>query len=323
MKLYPIKFEPILVSKIWGGTQLSDLLRKLGRENNLGESWEISAIEGHESIVCNGPLKGTTIVELIEQYGERVLGQHVIDKCGKHFPLLIKYIDAADDLSIQVHPNDALAWKKHQSKGKTEMWYVLKAQGDARLLSGFKGNVDAEMIRQAIDAGNFTNLMNSIKVDEGSTFFIPAGRVHAIGKGILLAEIQQSSDITYRLYDYNRIDKNGKKRDLHIEDSLEAINYKDVESGRVDYAIGKNGSATLVKCPYFQTNILEIKGQTTKSYTDIDSFVILMNVSGEAQISTSGGDASLRYGETILIPGEIKDITIYSNSAKLLEVYIP
>lgn len=322
MELYPIKFHPILVSKIWGGNKLVHSLHKPCSENNIGESWEISAIEGYESIVSNGRLAGINIKELIERYKEKLLGKHVIEKFGEQFPLLIKYIDAADDLSIQVHPDDVLAEQKHHSKGKTEMWYVIEAEKDAALLSGLKKAVDATTVSEAIEKGNFTELINAIPVTEGSTFFIPAGRIHAIGKGILLAEIQQSSDITYRLYDYNRIDKNGKKRELHIADSLEAINYQDNASGAIAYQPIDNESCTLASCQYFETNFLHITQKIQRDYTATDSFVILMNVGGQADITTQEGKISLDYGETLLIPAEIKDIAIEGHNTKLLEIYI-
>lgn len=321
-QIYPLKFQPILVSKIWGGNKLKTLLKKESTEENIGESWEISAVKGHESVISNGAYAGKTITELISLLKSEIVGKHIYEKYQNEFPLLIKFIDANDDLSIQVHPDDALAAKKHQSKGKTEMWYVIEADENATLFSGLKKEIGRDDVIAALNDGSFTELLNMPAVKRGSTFFIPAGRIHAIRKGILLAEIQQTSDITYRLYDYDRTDSNGKKRELHIEDSLEAINYKDTGSGEALYEMEDNDFTKLAECDYFTTNLLHLNGTTHCDFTQRDSFTVLINTHGTASIKCNGMETAFNCGETILIPAALKQVEISSDDAIILETFI-
>ena len=231
IELYPLKFDPILKEKIWGGTKLGTVLDKpTGDSENMGESWEISGVEGNISVVSEGDLKGRTLVELINEYKGELIGEHVYEKFGDKFPLLIKFIDANDDLSIQVHPDDELAQKRHNSFGKTEMWYVVDAEEGATLISGFKKQTNKEEYLRIFEEGNLTDILNSEDVVNDDVFFLPAGRVHTIGKGLLIAEIQQTSDITYRIYDFDRVDKNGVGRELHVEEAVDAIDYSFYEN---------------------------------------------------------------------------------------------
>ncbi|MDF1549873.1 MAG: class I mannose-6-phosphate isomerase, partial [Bacteroidales bacterium] len=254
--LYPLKFAPVLKEKIWGGQKLSELLGKKARnDTKIGESWEISCVAGDISKVSNGFLEGNSLQELIEVYMSDLIGEQVYLKFGEEFPLLIKFIDAQDVLSIQVHPDDEVAKERHNAYGKTEMWYVLQADEDAELISGFKNDTDKQTYLTALQSGNLSELLNAEKVKEGDVFFIPAGRVHAIGRGIMLAEIQQTSDITYRIYDWGRVDDDGKPRELHTELAKDVIDFKACDSYRTDYKLVKNETKNLVSCKYFVTNI--------------------------------------------------------------------
>ncbi|MBP5742670.1 MAG: class I mannose-6-phosphate isomerase, partial [Paludibacteraceae bacterium] len=227
MMLYPLKFKPILKNRIWGGSKLGTLMNKaVKNDENIGESWELSGLEGNESVVENGYLAGNTINELVEVYLDELVGQKVYDTFGQSFPLLFKFIDANDKLSVQVHPDDDMAQELYGTNGKTEMWYIIDAEKDAELYIGFDGKVDAKQCEEHIKNGTLADVLTVHKVKKGDAYFIPAGTVHAIGKGIILAEIQQSSDITYRLFDYDRKDKDGNKRELHLENALNALHYE-------------------------------------------------------------------------------------------------
>ena len=252
--LYPLKFHPILKKKIWGGERLA--YKSEEHEESIGESWEISAVEDNISVVSNGILADNDLQELIEVYMGDLVGDHIYEKFGIEFPLLIKYIDANDDLSIQVHPDDETAKERHNAYGKTEMWYIVDAEKDSSLVLGFNHEIDKATYLQALHQNKLMDLLNVQKVKKGESFFIPAGLVHAIGKGCLIAEIQQTSDITYRIYDYNRKDANGNTRELHTDLATDVINYSYQPQHRVNYTPQDNQSAKLVKCPYFTTNLL-------------------------------------------------------------------
>lgn len=322
-EIYPLKFHPILVPKIWGGNKLKTILGKPSDSGNIGESWEISAVKGNESTVANGVYAGTSITGLIRQMKSDLVGKHVFETFQEEFPLLVKFIDANDNLSIQVHPNDDQAKKRHNSKGKTEMWYVIEADAGATLFSGLRAPAGNDKILSAIADGSFTSLLNMPAVGSGSAFFIPAGRIHAIKKGILLAEIQQTSDITYRLYDYGRKDANGKERELHIEESLQTIDHNDTGSGEVAYTLEKNHFSELAACNYFATNLLRLEGSIACDYCKRDSFTILICTEGTAQIRHDAETTTLKRGETVLIPAAMPKADIIADCAEIIETYIP
>ncbi|MDD2286153.1 MAG: class I mannose-6-phosphate isomerase, partial [Paludibacter sp.] len=262
--LYPLKFTPILKDKIWGGSTLKKLFNKPSETDKLGESWELSGYNGDISVASNGFLAGKSLGELIENYKGDLVGSQVYDRFGRTFPLLFKLIDANDNLSIQVHPGDEVALERHNSFGKTEMWYVIDAEPEGELIIGFKKDCTKEAYLKALEDGNLGDLLQCVKVAKGDVLFIPAGLVHAIGKGVVLAEIQQTSDITYRIYDYNRLDENGKERDLHTEDVLDVIDFTASSDPKTPYTRSINELATLVSCEYFTTNIIRFNELFTR-----------------------------------------------------------
>jgi mannose-6-phosphate isomerase len=323
--LYPLKFTPIYKDKIWGGQKIKTVLNKdFGELPNCGESWEISGVEGNVSVVENGYLTGNSLEELVEIYMGDLVGEQVFETYGVEFPLLIKFIDANDDLSIQVHPNDEMAKERHNAYGKTEMWYVLQADSGAKLQSGFNQQVDEDKYLFKLEHNELTDILNFEEVTSGDVFFIPAGRVHAIGKGILLAEIQQTSDVTYRIYDYDRRDDRGNPRELHTDLALGAIDFTLHQEYKTNYRMKTNTSVELAKCKYFTTNVLALNETIDKDYNLLDSFVIYIGVEGSVQIETESGSEALLQGETILIPASIESVRLkpLTASAKLLEVYI-
>ncbi|WP_430814669.1 type I phosphomannose isomerase catalytic subunit [Carboxylicivirga sp. RSCT41] len=321
--LYPLKFNPILKEMIWGGQKIPQTLNvKVDSDVKIGENFAVSGLKNDLSIVSNGALAGKNMLELIETYKGELLGEKVYKQFGTNFPLLIKYIDANDDLSIQVHPDDELAKVKHDSFGKTEMWYVVDVEKDAGLISGFSKKTTAEEFETYHSSGNLMELMAKHPTAEGDSFFIPAGKVHSIGSGNLIAEIQQTSDITYRIYDFDRRDKFGNPRELHHELAMDAMNFSDDESGKVDYKIKSNESVNIASCQYFTTNMLEVKGIVNKDYSQQDSFIILMNVGGKCSVEADGSSIELNEMEAALIPAAISRVELKADSARLLEVYI-
>nr|WP_320118330.1 type I phosphomannose isomerase catalytic subunit [uncultured Marinifilum sp.] len=325
MSLYPLKFQPILKDKIWGGNKLKTVLNKdFSPLPNAGESWEISGVEGDVSVVSNGKLSGNNLEELIEVYMGDLVGDHVYENFGMEFPLLIKFIDANDVLSIQVHPDDEMSKERHNAYGKTEMWYVIEADKGSELIVGFNQEIDKEKYIAKLNEGKLEEILNNEPVQKGSCFYIPAGRVHAIGKGILLAEIQQTSDVTYRMYDWNRTDDKGNPRELHTELALDAIDYSFEKKYKTDYETEINKSSELVRCPYFTTNILEFDKAIETNYHDLDSFVIYMCMEGQFVIETEGAEKTIvNKGETVLIPASIDTVTLCPDEkTKILEVYI-
>lgn len=322
MKLYPLKFEPILKERLWGGTKLKDVLNKPIESDITGESWELSTVKGDVSIVANGELQGTSLQDLINTEAKTLLGESVVERFGYDFPILIKFIDAKQDLSIQLHPNDELAKKRHDSFGKTEMWYVMDADPDANLIVGFNKDVEKEEYKKSLENDTLLELLNYEQVKEGDTFFINTGKIHAIGAGVLLAEIQQTSDITYRVFDFNRKDKNGNLRELHTDLALDAIDYTKKDDFKVTYNIDKDKVNQMVDCPYFKTNSLQLTKDLFQDISARDSFTILMCVKGEAQVLNENGAAELSKGETVLVPASSKKLEIRTNGAQLLEVTI-
>lgn len=319
--LYPLKFQPILKDKIWGGQKLNQYFNKDSDSKVLGESWEISTVPDDVSVVSEGALKGKSLQELLETYTSDLLGEKNYERFGNDFPLLIKFIDAKEDLSIQLHPNDELAKKRHNSFGKTEMWYVMQADNDANLIVGFNQDVDKETYLKHLEEKRLTEILNFDKVKEGDTYFIEAGRVHAIGAGVLLAEIQQTSDVTYRVYDWDRVDENGNERDLHNDIAIDAFNFNMKDDFRVEYKKKKNNSNAMVSCPFFTTNFIKMNSDLKKANTH-DSFMIYMCVDGEVEIVADKFKLKIEKGESILIPAAVKKYRLKSDKAKLLEVYV-
>ena len=318
---YPIKFQPILKEKIWGGTKLKTLLNKKNKRPNIGESWEISDVDGDTSIVANGELRGVTLKQLLSTYKQDLIGEKNFTVFGEKFPLLIKFIDAKEDLSIQLHPNDKLARKRHNSFGKTEMWHVLQADDDANLIVGFNQKVTQDEYLEHLKNKTLTKILNFEQVSEGDTFFIEVGRIHAIGAGVMLAEIQQTSDITYRIYDWDRKDNQGNERELHNDLAIDAVDFNMKNDFKVSYSNVENVSNQMVSCSYFTTNFIHLT-QTINKENIHDSFIIYMCVEGEASISIDGFSEIVKKGETVLIPAALKHFKIESNNAKLLEVYV-
>lgn len=323
--LYPIKFKSIFKDKIWGGQKIKTVLGKdFSPLPNCGESWEISGVQNEISLVENGFLQGNNLQEIIEVYMGDLIGEKVYEKYGIEFPLLIKFIDAADHLSIQVHPDDKLAKKRHKAYGKTEMWYVIEADEDAEIITGFNREIDKETYLHHLNDKTLREILNIEKTSAGDVFFMPAGRVHAIGKGVLLAEIQQTSDITYRIYDWDRTDADGKKRALHTDLALDAIDYGYHEQYKTNYQVKLNEPSNIITCDYFNTNILEIEQHIERNYINLDSFVIYICLSGNLLISDENKhETPLKTGETILIPNSLEEIRLTpKEKSKILEVYI-
>ncbi|SEB41929.1 mannose-6-phosphate isomerase, type 1 [Maribacter dokdonensis] len=320
--IHPLKFKPILKERLWGGTKLKEVFGKPIESDITGESWELSTVPGDISVVANGSLEGKSLQELIDSKGEELLGKSVVERFGKEFPILIKFIDAKQDLSIQLHPNDALAKERHNSFGKTEMWYIMDADPKAELIVGFNKDVTKEEYAESVANDTLLDLLNYEQVKEGDTFFINTGKIHAIGAGVMLAEIQQTSDVTYRVFDFNRKDKDGNLRELHTDLALDAVDYEKKDDFKVSYSQEKNEVNTMVDCPYFKTNFIELTENLELDTVNRDSFTIFMCVGGEAKISTAEGEVAIKSGETALLPASTQKISLQSTGAKLLEVTI-
>lgn len=320
--MYPLKFHPILKERLWGGTKLKEVLGKPIESDITGESWEISGVEGDISVVSNGDLSGTSLQQLIDSRAEELLGKSVVERFGSEFPILIKFIDAKQDLSVQLHPNDKLAKERHNSFGKTEMWYVMDADDDANLIVGFNRDVSKAVYNESLKNDTLLDLLNYENVGRGDTFFINTGKVHAIGAGVLLAEIQQTSDVTYRIFDFNRKDKNGNLRELHTEQALDAIDYKRKNDFKVDYGSDANTINSMVDCPYFKTDYLHLTENWVQDLIERESFTILMCVDGSADIANKYGTVHIKRGETVLMPAISKSLSITTDNAEFLVVTI-
>jgi mannose-6-phosphate isomerase len=318
-KMYPLQFEPILKERIWGGEKLKTILNKPITSKITGESWELSTVEGDVSVVANGELKGKSLMELIDESPNEILGTEVYKRFGKQFPLLFKYLDAREDLSIQVHPNDKLAKERHNSFGKTEMWYVTQADADARIIVGFKEDSSKEEYLKHLNDKSLVSILDTVKAKPGDVFFLETGTVHAIGAGLVVAEIQQTSDITYRLYDFDRKDAQGNTRELHVDLALGAINYNKVDTQK-KYETKTNTSNVVVDCPYFTTNFLPLENKLEVSKSGA-SFTVYMCIEGSFEIEYSGFKQAYIKGDTILVPAEINAFILNGN-ASILEIYI-
>ena len=322
-QLYPLKFKPILKEKIWGGNKLAHLLDKGSDQKvKIGESWEVSSVEENVSVVSNGFLSGNNIQELIEVYMGDLIGDSLYELFGNEFPLLIKIIDASELLSLQVHPDDQLAFLRHDTNGKTEMWHIIQSDKGSKIVNGFREVVEKENFLELLAKGELESRLNYVEVEEGNSVYMPAGRVHCICGGILLVEIQQTSDLTYRIYDWKRVDEKGFPRELHLELAIDAIDY----SKTIDQVIKSDSVKPveeIVACPFFTVNIIKLQKSLERDYNLIDSFVIYVCTDGEFSISGYGDECLIKKGETVLIPAELKNIILTPlKRSKILEVFI-
>lgn len=323
-KLYPLKFKPIFKDKIWGGKKIKTVLKKdFSPLPNCGEVWVLSGVEGNQTLIENGFLAGNELNEIVEVFMGDLVGDKIYQKFGAEFPILIKFIDANDWLSIQVHPDDELAEKRHNNLGKTEMWYILDAEEGAELISGFSKKVDTDGYQKHLNNKTLKNILNFEKVKKGDVFYIPSGRVHALGPGILLTEIQQTSDVTYRIYDWDRIDESGMTREIHTEQALDAIDFKVYDNYKTDYNPKTNKTVKLIESPYFNTNLVHLTKPLKKDYSELDSFVIYICAEGKYELRYEEGTVNIEKGEALLLPAIFEQVEIYPKAeAKILEVYM-
>jgi mannose-6-phosphate isomerase len=321
--LYPLKFKPLLKDKIWGGQKIAQLQISDDATEKTGEAWVLSGVEDDETVVENGFLAENSINELLEIYMAELLGEKNFETFGNEFPLLYKVIDANDDLSIQVHPNDELALKNHDCMGKSEMWYIMDAEKDAEIILGFNQEMNQQKFLKNLENSTVLDVLARQNVRQGDTYYIPSGCIHAIRKGVLLAEIQQTSDITYRVWDWNRIDENGNSRELHVNEALEALDYNARNDGATRSQGIINGTSSLIKTPHFQTNEIILTQGVEKNYTELDSFVTLFCVKGQGTVVANDVSVEIKTGEVILIPASVDTVRIFpTNSMRLLETYI-
>ncbi|MDR0296152.1 MAG: class I mannose-6-phosphate isomerase [Prevotellaceae bacterium] len=323
MNLYPLKFKPIAKEIVWGGSRLARLLGKpFDAGKKIGESWELSGVQKSLSQVANGFLKGNNIEELVEIYMGELVGEKVYEQFGMEFPLLVKLIDATETLSVQVHPDDETAAQRHNAYGKTEMWYVLDAAPDAGVYVGFNQPLGAHSFYEHTVKNTLPEQLNFEQVQPGDVFFIPAGSIHAIGKGVMLVEIQQTSDITYRVYDWGREHNPATAREMHLDLAIDVLNYTAQHDYKTSYLLKKNNLVELVNCPYFITNLLEIDSTAGRPLLGRDSFVIYLCIEGALSVDCLGMKETLRKGETLLVPACIADIHLKpEEKAKVLEIY--
>ncbi|MBW4767827.1 type I phosphomannose isomerase catalytic subunit [Hoylesella nanceiensis] len=320
--MQPIKFNPLLVQTLWGGEKIIPFKHLNSDLTQVGESWEISGVKGNETVVSEGEFKGKKLNELVDELKGKLVGEANYKRFGNDFPLLIKFIDARQELSIQVHPTDELAQKRGKLRGKTEMWYIMDSDENAKLRAGMKEKITPEQYKQMVEDDTITEAIAEYKVKEGDCFFLPAGRIHSIGTGCFLAEIQQTSDVTYRIYDFKRKDKDGNYRELHTEEAAECIDYNVEPNYRTEYTPVKNEGVALVECPYFTTAVYDLNEPMTLDYSELDSFVILIGLKGSGEITDNEGNTTtLCEGETILIPATTSEVKVTGN-IKFLETYV-
>ncbi len=318
-----LKFEPIFKSVIWGGKRIAEFKGIASQGDHIGESWELSPMPGHESVVSQGTFKGATLPSLITEHGNEIMGERLMKKYDGKFPLLIKLIDSSDDLSVQVHPDDALAAKRHNSLGKTEMWYSIAPAEGAYLYAGFSRHIDAAEFRREVAENEIIPSLHKYFTHPADVFFLPAGRVHSIGRGNFVLEIQEASDITYRIYDYDRRDAQGNPRQLHVEESVDAIDFDDTVDLPADNEPGVVGELrTLADCPYFKTEVARVDGSMTVSLAARDSFTILVATAGELTVKSADGEISLRQGETALVPASTREISV-EGKGTFVSTFIP
>lgn len=316
------KFKPLLVQTIWGGEKIVPFKKLDSALTNVGESWEISGVKNSETVVDGGEYDGVALNALVEKLGAKLVGADNYKRFGNEFPLLIKFIDARDDLSIQVHPTDEIAVRQGRQRGKTEMWYLMGSDEDAKLYSGLKMKLTPEEYTAMVENDTICDALAQYNVKEDDVFFLPAGRIHAIGTGCFLAEIQQTSDVTWRIYDFHRKQKDGSYRELHTKQASEAIDYTVESDYRTDYRPQKNQGVNLVNCQYFNTAVYDLDEPMTIDYSELDSFVILIGLKGEGTVTDAEGNTtSLKAGETILIPASNPTIKV-EGTVKFLETYV-
>jgi len=316
-----LKFKPLLKQTIWGGDKIVAFKHLHSDLEQVGESWEISGVKDNETVVDGGQLDGQSLNALVRQYKGELVGQENYQRFGDEFPLLIKFIDARQDLSIQVHPTDEIAHRQGRERGKTEMWYALKSDDGAQLYNGLKQQITPEQYKQMVENDTITDALARYEVHEGDVFFIPAGRIHAIGAGCFVAEIQQTSDVTYRIYDFKRRDKNGNYRELHTREAAESIDYTVLQNYRTEYTPEKNVPEQVVQCPYFTTAVYDLDEPMLLDYSELDSFVILIGVKGEGTLTANGQTTSLRAGETVLLPATTSEVKV-EGTVRFLETYV-
>ncbi|MDR2652400.1 MAG: class I mannose-6-phosphate isomerase [Prevotellaceae bacterium] len=320
--LYPLKFHPIYKTYVWGGEKLAEL-KKNKNIKQISESWELSAVSGNISVVANGFLAGNNLQELIEIYMGDLVGESVYEKYGIEFPLLLKFIDAAQPLSVQVHPNDEIALKRHNAYGKEEMWYIIEAENDSEICLGFNKNISQEILQKSLQDRNLLDFLNFEKAKNGDVFEVPSGRIHAIGKNILLAEVQNTSDITYRIYDWGREYDAKTARQMHVDLALDVIDYNSHKTYKTEYDIVKNDSSDICRNNHFSVKIIDFDNTIIRSYVALDSFVAYMCVDGDMILECNGASETLQKGETALIPAEIDEVKLIPNKhTRLLEISI-
>ena len=325
--LYPIKFKPRVKERIWGGKAILErkgkAVSRLAKDKLYGESWDLSSVKGDISVVANGMLKGNNLEEIIEVYMGELVGEQNFERYGLEFPLLIKYLDCNDRLSVQVHPNDELAEERHQSFGKTEAWYIAECKEGAAIYLGFKDlNITREEYIAAVAESRLESMLNRVEVKKGDVFFIPAGTVHALGAGIEVVEVQQTSDVTYRIYDWDRVDSEGKGREFHTALAVDAIDFEaDAELLHKKYDVAKGGEAKVIESPYFTMTIHDVDGSKELDRSMLDSFVVYICLEGSVRISADGAEESLDAGELVLVPAECSEVA-FVGEARLMEVYI-
>ena len=315
------KFEPLLKQTLWGGDKIIPFKHLNTKMEQVGESWEISGVKDNETIVANGPEKGKALNLLVREQKGKLVGNENYERFGNEFPLLIKFIDARQDLSIQVHPTDEVAHRQGKSRGKTEMWYALDSDTGAQLYNGLKQQITPEQYKAMVENDTITNALARYEVHEGDVFFIPAGRIHAIGAGCFVAEIQQTSDVTYRIYDFKRKDKNGNYRELHTKEAAESIDYTVLPNYRAEYEPTQNEGVQLISCPYFTTAVYDLTEPMTLDYSELDSFVILIAVKGEGRLICNGEEMSFQMGDTVLFPATTNEVRV-EGDVKFLETYV-
>ena len=315
------RFEPLLKQTLWGGDKIIPFKHLDAQLENVGESWEISGVKDNETIIANGPDKGKSLNQLVREQKEKLVGCENYQRFGDEFPLLIKFIDARQDLSIQVHPTDEIAHRQGKPRGKTEMWYALEPTPGAQLYNGLKQQITPDEYKAMVADDTITDALARYEVHEGDVFFIPAGRIHAIGAGCFVAEIQQTSDVTYRIYDFKRRDKDGNYRELHTELAAESINYTVLDNYRTAYALPKNEGTQVVSCPYFTTAVYDLDEPMTLDYSELDSFVILIAVKGEGKLTCGDEKTTFQMGDTILLPATAKEVRV-KGTVKFLETFV-
>ncbi len=317
-----LKFNPLLKQTLWGGDKIIPFKQLDDNTPNIGESWEISGVKDNETIVAEGQYAGRPLNSLVEELGAGLVGLDNYKRFGNEFPLLIKFIGARDDLSIQVHPTDEIAKLQGRERGKTEMWYLMDSDPGAKLYSGLKKQITPDEYKQMVEEDTICDALAQYEVKADDVFFLPSGRIHAIGAGCFLAEIQQTSDVTWRIYDFKRKDADGNYRELHTKQAAESINYKVENDYRTDYRPRKNEGVNLVSCPYFNTAVYDLDEPMTLDYSELDSFVILIALKGEGTVTDSeGNQTSLKAGETILVPANETELKV-SGTVKFLETYV-